>query len=49
MKKIVGNLYWTGRGIGYQVSSVRKARRLNITLIGVLVLGILGILIVSTM
>jgi ABC-type nitrate/sulfonate/bicarbonate transport system permease component len=44
MKKIAGNLYWTGRGIGYQVSSHKQARRLNIALIGVLVLGVLGIL-----
>mgnify|MGYP004000832271 FL=1 len=45
MKKIAGNLYGTGRGIGYQVSSRKQARHLNIALIGVLVLGVLGILI----
>lgn len=29
MKKIIGNFYWTERGIGYRVDSYSKARRYN--------------------
>jgi hypothetical protein len=46
-KKIAGNLYWTGRGLGYQVSSPRRARRLNIVLVAVCLLLIVTVCFVA--
>lgn len=47
-RRLIGNLYWTSRGLGYRVDSPEKARRYNtilVSVVGVAILAVVAVLV----